>query len=125
MPGKGPIDSAWQLFLNQGVVGAVALLAIVALIWVTKALLKAKDDSISDQKKFAEVLQKTIENSKTLAVEINKSTSEASAEVVKTAEALKATVLSLEKTVDGLDKSIDNLKDEQVRLSAVLSARRS
>lgn len=121
MPENKQLGSAYQLFLDQGVVGAVALLAIAALIWVTRALLKAKDDRVADQAAFSTVLQASNENTRALAVE----TAKVAADVAKHNEITRLAVNALEKAVEGMEETLDRVKEEsyKVRTSVEILAK--
>ncbi len=121
MPETKQLGSAYQMFLDQGVVGAVALLSIAALIWVTRALLKAKDDRVADQAAFATVLQASNENTRALAVE----TAKVASDVAKHNEITRIAVNALEKSVEGVEETLDRLKEEsyKVRTSVEILAK--
>lgn len=121
MPNDKNVQTAFEMFLNQGIVGAVALLAIAALIWAIVKLLVSKDERIKDQTLFAAALQKTNEGISALTVEVNKSAVAAVAEAGRSASTLSMSVQNLEKSVGTLNTEIGKLRDEQVRLVATLN----
>jgi hypothetical protein len=59
-------------FMQQGILGVMCVLLMVALFFTVKALLKSKDDRITDQKQEAEALQKINEATRDLVIEMNK-----------------------------------------------------
>lgn len=124
-PTAEPVSSAYEYLLTQGVLGVMCLLLIIALVWILKSLLMAKDARVDDQKKYAEALHQINDAVKGLAIEMNRSSSDTANEVLRSNESTRITVGSLEKSNDKLTRSLEALKDEQVRLGAALTARGS
>jgi len=122
--GEEEVKGAYEYLLTQGVLGVLCVLLIVGLVWAMKNLLQAKDDRVSDQKKYAEALYGINEAVKDLTIEMNKSATDTSNEVLRSNEAVRVTVSSLERTQDKLSNNLDNLQKEQVRLTAALQAGR-
>lgn len=122
MPPKENVKTAYDLFLDKGLVGAVALLAIAALIWAVTRLLKSKDDRIKDHGVFAAALTKINEAVTALTVEVNKSATASVAEAGRNSLVLSSSVQNLEKSIQSLDTEISALRDEQVRVVASLSS---
>jgi len=118
-----PVTSAYEYLLTQGVLGVLCVLLIIALVWTIKNLLKAKDDRVSDQEKYAAALHGVNEAVKELTIETHKSNSDMANEVIRSNDSSRSAVTSLEKTNDKLVRVIDDLKNEQVRLNATLAAR--
>lgn len=119
-----PIKGAYEYLLTQGVLGVLCVLLIVALIWSVKNLLKAKDDRIQDQAKYADALRGYNEAVKDLTVEMNKSANDTANDVLRSNEGLRISIATLEKSHEKLARDVDGLKNEQVRLTANMSARR-
>jgi hypothetical protein len=117
-----PVKGAYEYLLTQGVLGVMSVLLIVALIWSVKNLLKAKDDRVSDQGKYADALKSINEAVRDLTVEMNKSATSTANEVLRSNEVLKISMATLEKSHEKLARDIDTLRDEQVRLGAGLSS---
>lgn len=69
----GGVASAGSEFLKQGWMGGLCLILMGALAWVTKAMLKSKDDRVSDAKEFAKSLREINDASTALLVETNRS----------------------------------------------------
>jgi hypothetical protein len=120
-PNDKTVQSAYEMFLDKGIVGAVAVLAIAGLIWAVVKLLVSKDERIKDQTLFAAALQKTNEGVAALTVEVNKSAVAAVADASRSANAMVTRMQALEKTMEGMDREISSLRDEQVRLVALLN----
>lgn len=120
-PNEKTVQSAYEMFLDKGIVGAVAVLAIAGLIWAVMRLLVSKDERIKDQALFAAVLQKTNEGVSALTVEVNKSTVIAVSDASRSASAVVMQIQSLEKSIATLDREVSSLRDEQVRLVATLN----
>jgi hypothetical protein len=85
-------------------------------------LLKSKDDRIKDQGLFATALQKTSEVVAALTVEINRSSVAAFADTSRTSAGLTVSVQNLQKSVESLDGEVAALRDEQVRIAAILTS---
>lgn len=122
MPPKETIKTAYDVFLDKGLVGAVALLAIAGLIWAVTRLLKSKDDRIKDHGDFATTLQKIGEVLTATTIEVNKSATAAQAEAGRTTMVLNVSVQNLEKSVQTMTTELGALRDEQVRVAASLSS---
>lgn len=120
-PSEKSVQSAYEMFLDKGIVGAVAVMAIAGLIWAVMKLLVSKDERIKDQALFAAALQKMNEGVSALTVEVNKSAVTTVADAGRIANTLVARTQSLEKGIEGLDRQIGALRDEQVRLVATLN----
>lgn len=120
-PSEKTITTAYEMFLEKGITGAVAVLAIAALIWAVAKLLKSKDERIQDQAVFSESLKKTSEMIAALTVEVNKATTNALAESSRSSVAFATSVQLLEKSVKDLDGKVSSLRDEHVRVVASLS----
>lgn len=121
VPNEKTVQSAYEMFLDKGIVGAVAVLAIAGLIWAVSKLLVSKDERIKDQTLFASTLQKTNEGVSALTVEVNKSAVAAVADASRSASAMVTRMQALEKSVEDMDREISSLRDEQVRLVALLN----
>lgn len=120
MPSAEATKTAYDLFLDKGIVGAVAVLAIAGLIWAVTKLLVSKDERIKDQALFAAALQKINEGLSALTVEVNKSAVSALADAQRSANAVTVAVQGLEKSISTLDREVSSMRDEQVRLVAQL-----
>ncbi len=121
MPTDKTVLSAYEMFLEKGITGAVAVLAIGGLIWTMIKLLKAKDDRIQDVMRFAETLLKSNEGLKAVTVEANKVATATASEASLNSAALKQSVENLSKEMSGLETTVVQLRDEQIRLTASLS----
>ena len=118
-----PIKSAYEYLLTQGVLGVLCVLLIFALVWTVKNLLKSKDERVHDQKKYTEALHDLNEAVRELAIELNKSSSAMTHEVLRSNDLTRTTLGTLEKSQDNVARSLDSLKNEQVRLGATLTSR--
>jgi len=118
-----PITSAYEYLLTQGVLGVLCVLLIFALVWTVKNLLKSKDERVHDQKKYTEALHDLNEAVRELAIELNKSSSTMTHEVLRSNDLTRTTLGTLEKSQDNVARSLDSLKNEQVRLGATLTSR--
>lgn len=110
------------MFLDKGVVGAVAVLAIAALLWTVVKLLVSKDERIKDQGLFTAALLKTNEGVSALTVEVNKSATAALTEATRKSVELGTSITHLDKSIQGMDAKVTLLRDEQVRLVATLDS---
>lgn len=120
-PNEKTVMTAYEMFLDKGITGAVAVLAITALIWAIIKLLQSKDERIKDQTLFADALKRTNEVVSNLTIEVNKSTTLALAESSRATNVLSTSVQSLEKSMRDLDGKVGSLRDEHVRVVAALS----
>src|SRR5690606_29256089 len=90
------------------------------LIWAVTKLLVSKDERIKDQALFAAALQKINEATSALTVEVNKSAVTAVADAGRSANTMATQVQNLQKSIEELDREVSGLRDEQVRLVAIL-----
>jgi hypothetical protein len=121
VPSEKTVQSAYEMFLDKGIVGAVAVLAIAALIWAVSKLLVSKDERIKDHTYFAATLQKTNDGVSALTVEVNKSTVTAVADASRASIAMVTRIQALEKSNEELEREVGKLRDEMVRLVALLN----
>lgn len=119
-PSEKQFQTAYDLFLDKGLIGAVALLAILALVWAVMRLLKSKDERIQDQAQFAVALKTLNDGVTKLIIEVNKSATEALFQANQGSSALRQKIENLEKTVHDAEDKLDKLRDEQVRLVGAL-----
>jgi hypothetical protein len=120
MPQDKTVLSAYEMFLEKGITGAVAVLAIAALIWAVVKLLKAKDDRIQDQKLFVETLLKSNEGLKALTIETNKVASSAASEASVNSASLKQAMDAMGREQSALQGVVTQLRDEHIRLTAAI-----
>jgi len=120
-PKEKTVLTAYEQFLEKGIVGAVAVLAIAALIWAIVKLLQSKDERIKDQSLFADAMKKTNEAVAALTVEVNKTATAGLAEACRTSTALGTSVQNLERSLRDVEGKLGQLRDEQVRLVASLN----
>jgi|SRR5688572_13001521 len=120
-PKEKTVLTAYEQFLEKGIVGAVAVLAIAALIWAIVKLLQSKDERIKDQSLFADAMKKTNEAVAALTVEVNKTATAGLAEASRTSTALGTSVQNLERSLRDVEGKLGQLRDEQVRLVASLN----
>lgn len=125
MPNDKTVLSAYEMFLEKGITGAVAVLAIAALIWTMIKLLKAKDDRIQDVMRFAETLLKSNEGLKAVTVEANKVTTSAANEASLSSAALRQSIDAVTRETTELQTTITQLRDEHIRLTAALGNKSS
>lgn len=122
MPKDPIVLSAYEMFLEKGIVGAVAVLAVAALIWAIVKLLKAKDDRIHDQQLFAEALLKTNEGVKALTIEANKVATASASEASINSAALRRAIDNVTEETADLKTTVTQLRDEHIRLTASLNS---
>lgn len=120
IPGQKQTESALDTLADQGVLGSLCVLLIVALFFAVKALLKAKDDRFNDQRLMTEALERHNSAAKELAVEMNKAASNLVIESTKSLELVKVTLASQERALTEHTRSIASLQQEsmQFRMSA-------
>jgi hypothetical protein len=102
----------------------MCVLLILALVWTIKNLLKAKDDRLGDQTQYATALKEINLSVRDLTVEMNKSANDTANEVLRSNESIKASLVSLEKSNEKMARDVDDLRNEQVRFGAALTAGR-
>jgi hypothetical protein len=58
IPGQKQAEAALDNLAGQGILGSLCVLMIIALFFAVRAIMKAKDDRISDQRTMIDALQK-------------------------------------------------------------------
>ena len=121
LPGQKQAETALDNLAGQGILGSLCVIMIVALFFAVRAIMKAKDDRISDQRLMIESLQKVNDASKELAIEVNKSTVNMVAESSKNAEAIKTSIATQERSLTDLTQSIRDLREESLQLRVAVT----
>jgi len=124
VPGQQPAEDALHTLASQGVLGSISVLLIVALFFSIKALLKSKDDRITDQKAMTDALGKMNDATSGLAIQMKEHASTQTIEANRVHETVRSTISSQEKSLDDLKDSVTALQQEQARLTASLEVRR-
>lgn len=127
------LDTLLTELAKQGVLGIFCAILIAALYFVSKALLKAKDGAIEQQKAYTDALAAANEGTKTLLIEMKDFTSNTMVEQVKTQEALrnsldnqKTELHELQGKIDKvceLKPAVEQLRQEQTNLAAAVNQR--
>lgn len=119
----GPVEAAQALdtILGQGVLGSICILLIIAVVFLTKALMKSNKDRISDLTTYANKIKEGNEAMYELVIETNKATAHTASEVLLSNRELSSKVGSLETSVQQANNTLGNLKDQQVRLEMTVS----
>lgn len=130
VPGQKQAEDALSNLAGQGILGSICALLIIALFFAIKALLKSKDDRITDQKAMTDALGKVNEAAKDLAIQMKEHAASQLVEANKSQETVRSALASQERTfqevrntVSGLQTSVNNLQQEQARLSSNLDRR--
>lgn len=123
IPGQKSAEDALGNIAAQGILGSICVLLVVALFLSIRALLKAKDDRVSDQKSMTEALGKFNDAAKDLAIQMKEHAANQTIEANKTQEAVRNTLASQEKSFIELRNTVSNLQQEQARLGATVGVR--
>jgi len=116
LPGQKQSEDALSNLVSQGTLGSTCALLIVALFFAVKSIMKAKDDRFQDQKAMTEVLGKSNEAARELAIEMNRASSNLVIESTRHLDAVRNTLLAQEKSLDDLSEAIDALREENTNL---------
>lgn len=123
VPGQKPAEDALGTIAAQGILGAICVLLVVALVLAVRALLRSKDDRVTDQKAMTDALGKYNDAAKELAIQMKEHAANQTIEANKTQEGVRNTLASQEKSFIELRNSVANLQQEQVRLGATVGTR--
>lgn len=123
VPGQKPAEDALGTIAAQGILGAICVLLVVALFLTIRALLKAKDDRVTDQKAMTDALGKYNDAAKDLAIQMKEHAANQTIEANKTQESVRNTLSSQEKSFIELRNAVSNLQQEQARLGATVGVR--
>ncbi len=118
IPGQKQTESALDTIASQGVLGSLCVLLMVALFVTVRALLKAKDDRIHDQRLMTDTISRHNDAAKDLAIEMNKSASHMLVEQNRSLDIVKNTLNTQDKTLESLRTTITGLTQEQIGLKA-------
>ena len=114
---------------KQGVLGIFCAILVAALYFVSKALLKAKDTAIEQQKAYTQALAQANEGTKALLIEMKDFSSSVLVEQTKTQADLKNALENQKTALHDLQTKVDEvsklkppveqlLQQEQARLAA-------
>lgn len=123
VPGQAPAENALNNLAGQGILGSICVLLAVALFLAIRALLKSKDDRVTDQKAMTDALGKVNEAAKDLAIEMKEHAANQTIEANKTQEGVRGVLNTQEKALVEMRNALSGLQQEQVRLSAAVSSR--
>jgi hypothetical protein len=115
---------ALDIILEQGVVGAVCVLLIGALVYSAKVFQRVHADRVRDLKAMASQRQEDNVALAALAKEVQSATAQLAQEAVLSNQAVAATVTNLKEETDSLKGAIYELKEQQVRLETAINTRR-
>jgi hypothetical protein len=104
--GGGAVDGISEL-AKQGVLGLVASLLILALIWVTKNWKTSMEDRLADAKGYGADLKAINDAATNLVVETNRSS-----------DALRTTCVELKADVTGTKEELGKLRERQAEFIA-------
>lgn len=116
VPGQKQAETALDNLAGQGILGSLCVIMIVALFVSVRAILRAKDDRIGDQRMMIEALQKLNDASRELAIEMNKASSNLVAESAKSHDTLKNALTNQDRSLRDLTQSVRELCDENLQL---------
>ena len=130
VPGQKPAEDALSNLASHGILGSICVLLAVALFLAVRALLKSKDDRVTDQKAMTDALGKVNEAAKDLAIQMKEHAANQLVEANKSQETVRSALASQERSfqevrnvVSNLQTSVNNLQQEQTRLTSNLDRR--
>jgi len=122
VPGQAQAEESLSTIAQQGLLGSMLVLSLVAAFVAIRGWLKAKDDRFGDQKQMTEALLKVNEGARDLTIEIKEAVTNLVSEVRRSNDATKASVDNLEKEQTELRGTIMSLKDTQLQTGTALNA---
>lgn len=121
VPGQKQAETALDNLAGQGILGSLCVIMIIALFVSVRAILRAKDDRIGDQRLMIEALQKLNDASRELAIEMNKASSNLVVEASKNHDAVKSALRSQERSLGDLTQAIRELTVEDLQLRVAVT----
>lgn len=120
-PGPAEASKAVDTILGQGVLGAICVLLIIAVVFLARALMKSNKDRITDLTTYANKIKEGNEAMYDLVIETNKATAHTASEVLLSNREVASKVGSLDTNIQQMNQTLGALKDQQVRLEVGLS----
>lgn len=117
----GSTETALGTIAEYGILGAVCVLLVAALVWAVRGWFKEKDDRLNDQKAMADARQKDNDALKQLTIELKEHSTHLVVEATKSQDAMASSLKRQEDALDDLRGSINNLQQEQVRLTSAVA----
>lgn len=121
-----PAEGALGNIANQGILGSLLVLSLIAGAYMFRGWMKEKDgrsgDRVTDRKEFADVLQRNNDAMRELAIEALKSQEATKAALAGQEREFREYRMAAEKETATLRATISGLQQEQVRLVAALQA---
>lgn len=116
---------ALDIILEQGVLGAVCVLLIGAVVYLTRSFQRVHADRIKDLKAMAAQRQEDNVALAALTKEVNAATAALSQEVILSNREVVTTMANAKDEVESLSEVIYSLKEQQVRLETALNTKGS
>lgn len=105
-----PVEESLGNLAKQGILGSICVILIVALYLTVRALLKAKDDRLADQKAMSEALLKVNEATKDLTVEMKEHAAHQTIEASKSQESVRSALATQERSFTELKGAVAEAK---------------
>jgi uncharacterized membrane protein YhiD involved in acid resistance len=121
VPGQKQAETALDNLAGQGILGSLCVIMIIALFFAVRAILRAKDDRIGDQRMMIEALQKLNDASRELAIELNKASSNLVVESTKNHDAVKNALTAQDRSLTDLVQTVRELRDEELQLRVAVT----
>ena len=121
---NGQVKEALDILLEQGVLGAVCVLLISAVVYMTKALQRSHGDRVRDLKAYSTKIKEDNKAMTALVGEANKVSAQLSQETILSNHEVHATMAALKDETDGMKGAIYQLKEQQVRLETAINVKK-
>lgn len=121
--GQKQAESALGTVLEYGLLGAICVLLLFALIYVTRALLKEKDDRREDQSKMATARENDNKALQALTIEMKEHAAQQQVEATRTQDAVRNVLENQKDALGEVERALNTLQQEQVRLASNLPRR--
>ena len=112
---------ALDILLEQGVLGAVSVLLISAVIYLVRSLQKSHKDRVTDLQSYTESIKNQNAAMSDLVREVNQSNSQISQDTALSNQEVLGMVEDMRREVNGALKTLDDLKTQQVRLESAIT----
>ena len=114
---------AIDILLEQGVLGAVCVLLISAVVYLVRSLQKSHKERIGDRKTYAENIKSQNTAASGLVKEVTQANAQLSQDTILSNQEVVGLMEDVQKQVEGNTKIIDSLNTQQIRLETAINVK--
>lgn len=114
---------ALDILLEQGVLGAVCVLLISAVIYLVRSMQKSHKERVGDLKTYAENIKSQNTAMSGLVKEMNQASAQLSQDTILSNQEVVGGMEDMQKQVEGNTKIIESLNTQQIRLETAINVK--